>query len=128
MAEKSAGRRLSVRERRELKVGLLESLLPRVLPAVKLVDVLFLPEQRRILSFGTSKPFREELQKLVFRTFAVQLVPLDAETLARRVGLDRAALARLDEVSPVPWPRAERRGRPVLVEPELELAEHEGAV
>ncbi|MBK8975201.1 MAG: recombination-associated protein RdgC [Planctomycetes bacterium] len=107
-AERSAGRKLSAAERRELKDALMDELLPRVLPAVQLVDVLYDPEQRLALLFGTATGLRDEFRKLWFRTFASDVVESDAGSLARRVGLDAAAERYLDEVSPVPWLRDRR--------------------
>ncbi len=105
VAERSAGRPLSARERKELKEDLSEKLLPRTLPTVQFVDVLYLPKQQRILLFGTSKRIREEFEKLFFKTFAVSVVAATPYTLAQHSGLGREALAYLDQVSPVPWPR-----------------------
>ena len=42
-AERSAGRKLSARERKDLKEDLMQRMLPRILPSVGLVDVLFAP-------------------------------------------------------------------------------------
>jgi hypothetical protein len=103
-AEKSTGRRLSLRERRDLKQDLMEKLLPRVLPTVRLVDVLYEPRQRLLMLFGTARAVREEFHKLFFRTFAVNLVECEPYVLATHVGLDRETAARLEQVSPVPWP------------------------
>ena len=114
-AERSAGRRLNAGERRELKHSLMDSLLPRVLPSVRLIDALWAPASGVVMLFGTAKGVREEFHKLFARTFAVNLVEADAHGLAARSGLGRDALAYLDEVSPVPWPREGGAG-PRLVE------------
>ena len=103
-AERSAGRPLSVRERRELKADLCERLLPRTLPSVQFVDALWLPKQKRVTLFATSKSVREEFEKLFFKTFAAPLEPATPYTLATHSGLDRDRLAYLEEVAPVRWP------------------------
>ncbi len=121
-AERSAGRKLSTRERRDLKQSLMDSLLPRVLPSVRLIDALYAPASGIVMLFGTAKSVREEFHKLFFRTFAVNLVEADAYGLATRVGLDRDALSYLDEVSPVPWPRDGVRREPI----EIDVAEETG--
>ncbi|MCA8944089.1 MAG: recombination-associated protein RdgC [Planctomycetes bacterium] len=116
-AERSAGRPLSVRERRELKEDLCERLLPRTLPSVQFIDALWLPKQSRVLLFSTSKSVREEFEKLFFKTFAVALEPVDPRSLAEHLGLGREALAYLDEVAPVNWPsRGDARAISTLAE------------
>lgn len=106
-AERSAGRKLSARERKDLKEDLASKLLPRILPSVRLVDVLYDKKRQLVLLFGTSNAVREEFVKLFFRTFATTLVPADAYELAARAGLDRDTRAYLDEVAPVRWMRGE---------------------
>ncbi len=107
-AERSAGRKLSARERKDLKDDLSSRLLPRILPSVRLVDVLYDRKRELVLLFGTSNAVREEFVKLFFRTFATTLVPADAYQLAARAGLDRDTRAYLDEVAPVRWMRGEK--------------------
>lgn len=102
-AERSAGRKLSARERKELKEALMDELLPRILPSVGLTDVLFEPKSGLLLLFGTSTALKDEFQKLWFRTFACNLVECEPHSLAQRSGLDRDALGYLDEVAPVRW-------------------------
>jgi len=116
-AERSAGRKLSARERRDLKQSLMDSLLPRVLPSVRLIDALYAPSSGLVMLFGTAKSVREEFHKLFFRTFAANLVEADAYGLATRVGLDRDALSYLDEVAPVKWPQDGTRRGPAGNEP-----------
>jgi hypothetical protein len=104
-AERSAGRKLSAKERKDLKEDLQSKLLPRILPSVALVDVLYEPRGGLLLLFGTSKAVREDFVKLFFRTFAVNLVVADAYESAARAGLGRDAQAYLEEVAPVRWLR-----------------------
>lgn len=105
VAERSAGRPLSARERRDLKEDLCEQLLPRTLPSVQFLDALWLPKSQRILLFTTSTGACEEFEKLFFRTFAVTLVRATPHALAIRAGLGREQTSYLDEVSPIAWPR-----------------------
>lgn len=102
-AERSAGRALSVRERRELKEDLCERLLPRTLPSVQFIDALLMPELGRVMLLTTSKSVREEFEKLFFKTFAVALEPGDPRSIAEHLDLGRDAIAYLDEVAPVRW-------------------------
>src|SRR5690606_32141553 len=120
-AERSAGRKLTTRERKELKEDLQSRLLPRILPSVALVDVLYEPSRQLVLLFGTAGSVREEFVKLFFRTFATTLVPADAHELAARAGLDRDTQARLEGASPVRWRRDEGPGARIEMEAEAEM-------
>jgi DNA recombination-dependent growth factor C len=102
-AEHGAGRPLSVREKRELREDLERKLLPRVLPAVKLVDVLWLPERGAMLLFATSRAAQEQFERLVRLTFGKQIEPAAPLRLAQALGL------QADHLSPVRWPDLERR-------------------
>ena len=129
VAERSAGKKLSARERKELKEDLSQKLLPRVLPSVQFIDALYLPKQSRLLLFATSSRIREEFEKLFFRTFATPIVQADPYTLATHAGLDRDQAAYLEEVAPVPWPRdgkTEMR-KPLEVEADEPIAEIDDA-
>ena len=109
-AERSLGRPMNRRERQELLADLREKLLPRLLPAVNLIDALYHPPSRRILLFATGKGVREEFARLFHRTFEkAHLLPADPHYLARAARLRREEQAYLEEVAPVPWPR---RGAP----------------
>lgn len=104
-AEKSRGKKLSARERRELKDDLADKLLPRVLPTITLVDALLFHDRRTLLLFATGKSVREAFVKLFFETFSL---PLDRQNPLRsglRAGLDPAAEAALERLEPVRWPR-----------------------
>ncbi len=109
-AEKSRGKKLSARERRELKDDLTEKLLPRVLPNVQLIDALLYHEKRTVQLFGTSKVARETFGKLFFESFGVPLDRANPLQCGRRAGLDGEAQNTLERLEPVRWPRAERAG------------------
>lgn len=112
VAEKSAGRKLTARERKELKEDLMQKLLPRVLPSVGMVDALLVPKRKTVLLFSTSKGAQEEFGKLFFRTFAVNLIAGDPYAVARRSGLGQEQSSYLDRTSPVSWPRKGVGGSP----------------
>jgi hypothetical protein len=119
-AEKSRGRRLSARERRELKDDLAEKLLPRVLPSVAFVDALLFHDRRLALLFGTSKSAREHFAKLFFHSFALPLDRADPLQLGLHLGLGVDAANALERLQPVRWPQAghertERRPQPARV-------------
>jgi DNA recombination-dependent growth factor C len=129
--EKACGKKLSGKERRELRDDLMSKLLPRVLPTVKLVDALLLPERSTVLLFATSKALGEAFGKLFFATFSLPLVQADPYQMAHRAGLADEMLGALDRAQAVPWPRAEGappplRRVPMEREPEA-LAEAEEA-
>ncbi len=105
-AEKSRGRPLTRRERQELTTDLKEKLLPRLLPTVNLIDVLYFPNRDRLLLFATGAGVRDAFVSLFQRTFSgAHLLPADPHQLARSSGLDREQTAYLDQVTPIRWPR-----------------------
>lgn len=111
-AEKARGKRLSARERRELKDDLQEQLLPRVLPTIQLIDAVLFHERRLVLLFATSKSAREAFGKLFFETFAVPLEAGDPLRTGLGLGLDAEQQRALAEAEPIRWPdtaRPERR-------------------
>ena len=112
-AEKTAGRRLSALEKRDLKQDLHKRLLPKLLPAVSLVDALFTPERKQILLFTRAKGAQETFCKLFFSTFGTNLIAADPHNLATRLGLGREQIAYLERVSPVPWRRDIDAKRPL---------------
>lgn len=110
-AEKLRGRKLSQKDRKELRDGLMDQLLPRVLPTVQLVDVLLVPRQRTALLFTTTKGVCDAFGSLFLATFAVPLERGDPHRMALQAGLDRELLPALDRIAPVPWPREARPRR-----------------
>lgn len=120
--ERSAGRKLSAKERKELKEDLLSKLLPRVLPTIALVDALFFPKQRMIMLFGTSKAVKEAFLSLFYRTFSVSLRAADPYQLAMSLDLDSTRKHALETVTPVQWP-SDRKTRPAAVVASDDLAE-----
>lgn len=108
-AEASIGRRLSPRERKELRADLCEKLLPRILPAVRFVDVLVCPGEHRVLLFAGAGAVRETFTRLFEESFDVRVTPSDPGALAERCDLGAGALRRLAEIRPVLWPREGQR-------------------
>lgn len=103
-AEKARGKKLSARERRELKDDLTEKLLPRTLPTVNLVDALLFADKKTVLLFATSKSVREAFGKLFFETFSVPLDRANPLQCALRANLGDVANEALDRLEPVRWP------------------------
>ncbi len=128
--EKQRGKKLSARERRELKDDLMEKLLPRTLPTVNLVDALLFHERNTVLLFATSKAVREAFGKLFFETFTVPLDRADPLRCALQCRLGPDAEAALERLEPVRWPRgdaekpraAPRRAAPAANPPRTEPA------
>ena len=123
-AEKSRGKKLSARERRELKDDLMEKLLPRVLPSVTLVDALLFFDRKEVHLFATSKSAREVFGKLFFESFGVPLERANPLVSGLRAGLGADMNHALDRLEPVRWPKAERAGELARVaRPAARLAE-----
>lgn len=107
-AEKARGRKLSAKERRELKDDLMDRLLPRVLPTVNLVDALLFHDRKTVLLFATSKAAREAFGKLFFETFTVQLEGADPLQCGLRADLSPEQKRALERLEPIRWPNGER--------------------
>ena len=119
-AERSSGKKLTVREKRELKQDLLEKLLPRVLPSVTFVDALWLAEAKCVVLFSTARAQLEAFDSLFCKTFDARLLAADPYVLALRSGITEALQRRLDETSPVKWPAEKRPARGRQVEQPVE--------
>ena len=111
-AEKARGKKLSARERRELKDDLAEKLLPRVLPTINLVDALMFHEQKLVLLFATGKGAREAFGKLFFETFAVPLERGNPLQSGLHAGLSADEKRSLERAEPVRWPDHTTGDRP----------------
>jgi hypothetical protein len=105
--EKQRGKKLSARERRELKDELTERLLPRTLPAVNLVDALLYHDRKMVLLFSTSKAVREAFTKLFFETFTIPIERADPLRCAHNARLGADADRTIERLEPVRWPQAE---------------------
>ena len=103
-SERAAGRKLSAAEVRDLKEDLSDTLLPRVLPAVNLVDALLIPKEKKVLLMTTSSGTLEHFCKLFFSTFGVSLEPADPYRLALGAGLGSDKERALEQLAPVNWP------------------------
>jgi DNA recombination-dependent growth factor C len=106
-AEKARGKKLSARERRELKDDLMEKLLPRVLPTTRNTDALLFHDRRLVLVFAGGKSARDVFTKLFFESFGVPLMPLGPLQLALQVA-DKAAHDAIAKLEPTKWPAARR--------------------
>jgi len=103
-AEKARGKKLSAKERRELKDDLMDQLLPRVLPTITLVDALLFEERKTVLLFATSKSAKEAFTKLFFESFSIQLEPADPLVSGMRSDLSDEEKRALERVNPIRWP------------------------
>ena len=129
-AERSAGKKLNAKERKELKEDLLSKLLPRVLPTIGLVDALYFPGQQMVMLFGTSNAVREAFLSLFYKTFAISLRSADPYQLAMSLDLNSARRRALDTIAPIQWP-TDRASRPAptatAAAPGTDLERSEGA-
>ena len=103
VAEKAKGKKLSAKERRELKDDLSDKLLPRVLPTINMVDALLYPERKTVVLLNTSKSVGETFQKLFFESFQLPLEMADPLRLGFRSGLDPEAQHSLQRAEPIRW-------------------------
>ncbi|MBM3972989.1 MAG: hypothetical protein FJ301_02670 [Planctomycetes bacterium] len=109
-AEKARGKKLSARERRELKDDLMEKLLPRVLPTITLVDALLYHDRKTVQLFATSKTARETFGKLFFETFGTPLERANPLQSGLRAQIAPNLKQELERLEPIRWPRAEKAG------------------
>jgi hypothetical protein len=103
-AEKARGKKMSAKERRELKEDLMDQLLPRVLPTITLVDALLFDDRKTVLLFATSKSAKEAFTKLFFETFSIQLEPADPLQSGMRSDISDELKHTLERVNPIRWP------------------------
>ncbi|MEQ1631711.1 MAG: recombination-associated protein RdgC [Planctomycetota bacterium] len=112
VAEKAKGKKLSAKERRELKDDLMDKLLPRVLPTINMVDALLYHDRRTVILLNTSKSVGEAFDKLFFQTFQVTLEKSDPLQLGFQAGLDPETQHKLQRAEPVRWPKSEPSDEP----------------
>ncbi len=95
------GRKLSAKERKELREDIADQLLPRVLPSVRLVDILYQANKGRLFLFATSQNLRESVQNLFFRTFGARLIPATTLEIAETLRLSREQAKALERCAPL---------------------------
>ncbi|MFT7534991.1 MAG: hypothetical protein ACI85K_000942 [Hyphomicrobiaceae bacterium] len=105
-AEKARGKKMSAKERRELKDDLMDQLLPRVLPTITLVDALLFDDRKTVLLFATSKSAKEAFTKLFFESFSIQLEPADPLQSGMRSDISDELKHTLERVNPIRWPNS----------------------
>ncbi len=114
VAEKAKGKKLSAKERRELKDDLMDKLLPRILPTINMVDALLYHERKTVVLLNTSKAVGETFQKLFFESFQLPLESADPLTIGRRAGFDADTQRSLERAEPIRWFRENAKSaRPV---------------
>lgn len=106
-AERARGKKLSARERRELKDDLHERLLPGILPRTTMVDVLVSPDRRTALVLSSSKAAREAFGELSNGSFLFYPKRLSAGELANT----RRGEAPVGRLSRHMWPGGGPRQR-----------------
>lgn len=89
-AERARGKKLSARERRELKDHLHEQLLPGILPRTTFVDVVLSSTDRRVaLVLSSSKAAREAFGELAHASFGFSPTLVTSGYMAEQVLVDR---------------------------------------
>lgn len=84
------GRPPGARERKAILADVERKVLPRVLPSVRLVDVVVDPQDASVLLFSTANAVEVECARLFRATFGVTLERAGPGALAARLGLDGA--------------------------------------
>ncbi len=107
-AEKARGKRLSAKERKELKEDLMDQLLPRVLPTITLVDALLFHERKTVMLFATGKGAKEAFAKLFFETFSLPLEASDPLQRGMRADIGPEQRHALERLEPIRWPNTTR--------------------
>ncbi len=95
------GRKLSAKERKELREDIADQLLPRVLPSVRLVDIVYQASKKRVFLFASSQNLKESLQNLFFRTFGARLIPATALEIAETLPLSKEQKYLLERCQPL---------------------------
>jgi len=116
--EKARGKKLSAKERRELKDDLMDQLLPRVLPTITLVDALLFEERKTVLLFATSKAAKEAFGKLFFETFSLELAPADPLQAGLHADLSDEDKHALERLNPIRWPNTAHDSAPPRPKPQ----------
>ncbi len=112
------GRKISAKERKEIRQDVASKLLPRVLPSIRLVDVVYEVRKASITLFTTSQTAKEDCQKLFYDTFGARLVEADPWEIAFHLELPKDGLEYLERVAALSiFPDVEHVARPELGEP-----------
>ncbi len=106
------GRKISAKERKEIKEDIADKLLPRILPSVVFLDLFYDPKENTLFLFSTSLGAKEECMKLWNHTFGARLVEAGPLDLAFRLPLPQEQKAWLDKVAPMPLVAPSVDGRP----------------
>lgn len=104
-AERARGKRLSARERRELKDDLHEKLLPGILPRTQFVDVLVHRDLHTALLLSTSKAAQEAFGKLCKQALGFEPKRLTSGAIATRTQGDQAVGKLMPTVFPGGGPK-----------------------
>jgi len=108
---RNAGK-VSPQRKKEIKQKILDELLPRVLPAVTLIDVLIRPKTRELLLFSTGLGACDALRKLMLTTFGVKALAADARQTALHGKLPHELLKALDQIAPTNFASGARGAAP----------------
>lgn len=107
------GQKISAKERKAIRADIEDRVLPRTLPSVSFLEVVYVPAKAEVLLFSTSAAAAAECAKLFHRSFGAQLVEVDPSTLAGRASLPEDQLRYIDQCSPFSLRRkAEDRATP----------------
>lgn len=94
------GQKISAKERKAIRADIEDRVLPRTLPSVSFVEIVYVPGKDQVLLFSTSASAAAECAKLFHRSFGVSLEEVDPTTLAQRSSLPVDQKRYLDQCSP----------------------------
>ncbi len=111
------GKKISARERKEIRADIEERILPRTLPSVSFLEVVLVPRSAAsrgalVFLFSTSAAAAAECAKLFHKSFGVSLVEVDPTTLAERAPLAAEKRSYLERCSPFSTERKREPARP----------------
>ena len=104
------GQKISARERKEIKGDIAEKLLPRILPSVAFVDLIYDSKSKQVVMFGTSTAMAGEIAKLFLRSFDARLVEADPTTCALGAKLTPEQEDALGRAKPIELKQAQKNG------------------
>jgi DNA recombination-dependent growth factor C len=94
------GGKVGAKERKQIRGEIEDELLPRVLPGVRLVDLVYDPDRRQLLLFAAGNAMAVECVKVFERTFGARLVAAVPLHVAQRSEPGTAERRRLAELEP----------------------------
>jgi DNA recombination-dependent growth factor C len=94
------GHGVTAAERADIRADIERRLMPRLLPTVQFIDVIWNLKNNTVLFFATSDFLCAECAKLFAKTWSVKLIEVNPTSLAQRSRLPEDMLNRLGDIAP----------------------------